>query len=148
MALQVEESIIINRPREEVWAYVVEQDEWRRPDVINVEKLSDGPPGVGTQYKDTVEMMGNEMSVVNEIIHFEPPSKLSWTQVSEQGPIETLEGSYLLEALDGKTRFTLMGTYQASGLAKLLTPLMQWQLQNKIFPRFVRQLKEILESER
>lgn len=146
MAFKVEASIVIDRPRDDVWDYVVKHDDWRRPDVIEVRKLTDGPPGSGTRYEDTVQMMGREMTVVNEVRRFEPPSYMSWTQVSEEGPVQTVEGSYQLESLDGKTRFTLAGDYQASGLLRLLTPLIRRQLQNDTFPTFLRQLKEILEE--
>ena len=86
MAFKVEASIVIDRPRDDVWDYVVKHDDWRRPDVIEVRKLTDGPPGSGTRYEDTVQMMGREMTVVNEVRRFEPPSYMSWTQVSERAP--------------------------------------------------------------
>ena len=147
MSFTVKESILIDRPREDVWAYVVEHDDWRRPDVVEVRKLTEGPPGAGTRYEDTVPMMGREMTVVNEVLRFEPPGYISWTQVSDEGPVQTVEGSYELESVDGKTRFTLSGTYEASGLLRLLTLLIRRQLQNDTFPTFVSQLKEILEKE-
>jgi uncharacterized protein YndB with AHSA1/START domain len=148
MAFKVEESIVIDQPREEVWDYVIEHDEWRRPDVIEVRKLTEGPPGVGSRYEDTAKMMGRELVLVNEVQRFEPPRLISWTQVSEEGPVETIEGSYTLESLDGKTRFTLMGEYKTGGLLGLLTPVIRRQLQNKTYPKILNQLKEILETER
>lgn len=147
MPFKAEESIIIDRPRQEVWDYVIDHDDWRRPDVLEVRKLTDGPPGEGTRYEDTVRLMGREMMTVNEVLQFEPPRYISWTQVGDEGPARTVEGSYELESRDGRTRFTLSGEYEASGLFRLLAPLIRRQLQNNTFPTFLRQLKEILENQ-
>jgi uncharacterized protein YndB with AHSA1/START domain len=143
MAFTVQESVIIDRPLEAVWHYVVEHDEWRHPEVKEVRKLTDGDPGVGTQYEDTIEMMGQEMTVVNEITEFNPPNRMAWEQVSEEGPVRTVEGSYELEPVDGKTRFTLTGTYEATGLTQVISPIIRGQI-DSMFERFVEQLKEIL----
>ena len=148
MGFTVEESVVIDRPREDVWDYVVEHDEWRRPQVVRVRKLTPGPPGSGTRYEDTVQMMGREMRTVNEVLDFEPPSIISWTQVDKGGPAYTVKGSYELEDLDGKTRFTLFGNYEAEGLWRLLVPLIRRQLQNDTYPTFLGQLKDILEGAR
>lgn len=145
MAFTVTESIEIDRPREDVWDYVIAHDEWRRPDVVQVRQLTDGPPGVGTRYEDTVRMMGREMTVVNEVNGFDPPGRIAWTQAGQEGPVRTIEGSYELGPSNGGTRFTLRGTYEAGGLMKLLVPLVRGRLQNKTYPTFLRQLKEILE---
>jgi hypothetical protein len=146
MAFTVQESIVINRPRPDVWDYVVEHDDWRRPDVVQVRKLTEGSPGVGTQYEDTVQLMGREMTVVNEVTRFEPPAYMAWTQADREGPTYTEEGSYALESVPGGTKFTLSGEYQASGLWRLAVPLIRRRLQNEMFPRFLRQLKETLEK--
>lgn len=147
MAFKVEESIVIDRPPEEVWQYVVEHNEWRRPDIVQVRKLTDGPVGSGTRYENTARQMGREMTTVNEVQRFEPPRYISWTQVGRNGPAYTVEGCYQLESLDGKTRFTLVGNYEAPGLWQLMVPFIRRKIENDIFPRFVRQLKDILESE-
>lgn len=145
MPFRVEESIMIERPREEVWAYVLEHNDWRSPEVVEVRKLTDGPPGEGTRYEDRVQMMGRELIVINEVRRFDPPRTMSWTQVGEAGPAYTEEGSYELESVDGETRFTLAADYGAVGLWRLLVPLIKRQLQKDLYPRYLRQLKEHLE---
>ena len=147
MSFHEQKSIVIDRPIQAVWDYVLENDEWRRPMVLDVNKLTDGPPKPGTRYEDQVDMMGNKMSIVNEIIEIDPPTYLSWKQVSEEGPMTTILGSYTLEPLNGKTRFTLGAEYELKGLAKLITPIMRWQVRNKIYPNLLEQLKETLENQ-
>ena len=129
MSFTVEDSIFINRPRQVVWDYVIEHDEWRRPTLLEVRKLTDGPPGVGTRYEDRVEQMGRELTLVNEVRRFEPPEYLSWTQVTKEGPVRTVEGSYRLEALDGQTRFILTTEYEAAGLWRLAA----WKWTSAVF---------------
>ena len=148
MSFHEEESIVIERPIQDVWDYVLENDEWRRPMILNVTKLSDGPPESGTRYEDKFDMMGKEMAVVNEIVEIDPPRYLSWKQVTEEGPMNTILGTYTLESLDGKTRFTLGADYEMNGLAKLLTPIMRWQVRSRIYPNILAQLKEILEKQK
>ena len=141
-------NILIDRPIQAVWGYVLENDEWRRPYVVEVTKLTDGPIKSGTQYEDKVDMMGTEMTIVNEVVEIDPPHFLSWKQISEEGPMTTILGSYTLESLNGKTRFTLGADYKLKGLAKLLKPLMRFQIRKKIYPNLLNQLKEILEHEK
>lgn len=40
MGFTVRESTSIDRPREDVWDYVVEHEEWRQPQVVRVRKLT------------------------------------------------------------------------------------------------------------
>ena len=146
MAFTVEKSIVIDRPREDVWEYVIEHDEWRKPEVLEVRKLTEGPPEVGTRYEDTSQLMGRELKTVNEVTQFDPPEYISWTQVDKEGPAYTVKGSYELESLSGRTQFTLFGNYEAGGLWRMLAPLIRRRLQTDTFPTFLRQLKEILEN--
>jgi uncharacterized membrane protein len=147
MAFTVEQSIEIERPRQEVWDYVIEHDEWRRPQILEVRPLSDGPPDVGTRYEDKAQMMGREMKVVNELVRFEPPRLVAWTQVERRGPLYTVEGRYELASVDGGTRFTLSADYEAPGLWRLVAPLIRRQINTKIYPSLLGQLKSILEAE-
>jgi hypothetical protein len=114
--------------------------------IVKVRKITEGPHGEGARYEDTLKMMGNEMTIVNEVLRFEPPRYISWAQVDKEGPFYTVESSYELEFLDGRTRFTLMSNNEVTGLFRLFSPLMRWYFQNKGFPSMLRQLKEILEG--
>jgi hypothetical protein len=60
MAFRVEESVVIDRPREEVWDYVIEHDEWRRPDVLEVGKVTDTFPRFLRQLKGILESKQSE----------------------------------------------------------------------------------------
>lgn len=148
MAFTVRESIVIDRPREDVWDYVANHNEWRRPTVVAVRKLTEGPPEVGTRYEDTVALMGRKMTIVNELLSYDPPRSMSWKQVEEKGPAYAIEGRYELDALNGKTRFTLATEYGTPGLGRLLAPFIRQRLANQIYPTLLSQLKDALESQR
>jgi len=148
MPFTVRERIVIDRPREDVWEYVANQDEWRRPTVQAVRKLTEGRPEVGTRYEDTVELMGRKLTIVNELLSYDPPRSMSWKQVDETGPAYAIEGRYDLEALNGKTRFTLSTEYGTPGLGRLLAPFIRQRLANRVYPKLLSQLKDALEDQR
>ena len=147
MSFTEQASIVINRPVQDVWEYVIRNNGWRRPYVLEVNKLTEGKIEAGTKYENKVNLAGNKMSIINEVIEIDPPTYLSWKQASEEGPMTTIEGRYILEPMNGKTHFTLSADYELKGLAKLLTPIMRWQTRKKIYPKLLKQLKEILEND-
>jgi uncharacterized protein YndB with AHSA1/START domain len=146
MAITVEQSINIDRPIEEVWDYLLNHNEWRRPYVLGVRKITESGHGVGARYEDRFKAMGLEGTVVNELTEFEPPRRMSWTQPDKKGPVYVVTGSYTLESLDGRTRFTLTNRYEMPGLWRLLTPLLRRQTEREIYPTLLRQLKQAIEA--
>jgi uncharacterized protein YndB with AHSA1/START domain len=148
MSFTVRESIVIDSPREDVWEYVANQDEWRRPTVLAVRKLTEGPPKVGTRYEDTVKLMGRDMTIVNELLSYDPPRSMSWKQVEETGPAYAIKGRYDLDALNGKTQFTLSTEYGTPGLGRLVAPFIRRRLANHVYPTLLSQLKDALEDQR
>lgn len=146
MAITVEQSILINRPVQEVWDHIVAHNEWRRPAVLAVRKLTDGPDGVGARYENTLKMPVGTSTVVNEVTVFEPPRQISWRQPEIKGPIGVVEGhNYLEPAVDG-TRFTMKITYETPGLWRALQWLARWRLERTVFPTGLQQLRATLEN--
>lgn len=138
-------SVEISAPIGHVWSYLLDHHGWRRPFVKSVRTLTDGKPGVGTRYE--ADAAGRVEPVINEITRFEPPHRLTWTQVNDDASITTTEGSYILEELpDGRTRFTFENTYATSGVASLFDRLARWVDKRFIGPRLLRQLREAVEQ--
>lgn len=147
MPFTVEQSIEIDAPIQEVWDYVVEHDEWRQPLVVEVRKLNGGPHGVGSRYEDRFRVAGMSGAVVNELTHFDPPTRMSWIQPEKKPPVYVVEGSYLLEELgEGRTRFTLRNAYQPRGPFRLLAPLIRRKTERDHYPMLLGQLKDKLED--
>ena len=126
------DSIVINRPVEEVFAYVtdVTNDPAWHTDVLEAHKRTEGPPGVGTvwhaRFKPSMGISEGDMTVVA----FE--RNRQQVMQGDIGPMHpTL--TYLLEPSDGGTKFTRHVQISVSGWMKIMAPMMGMMLpkQNK-----------------
>lgn len=140
----VELSFVINRPVEQVFAYLanLENDaEWRR-EWVEARQTSDGPPGVGATFRLDGELLGRRIPTVYEVIEYEPNRTAAWKAVS--GPLP-LTFRRIFEGVDGRTQVTNRYEVELSGFLKLVKPLVinmgKRQLQGDI-PR----LKELMEA--
>ena len=142
--VDVSSSILIERPVEDVFAYVtdVTNDPAWHTDVLEARKTTEGPPGVGTvwhaKFKPSMGISEGDMQVVS----FEPNREQ--VMRGDVGPMHpTL--TYLLEPVDAGTRFTRRVQISVSGWMKIMAPMMGLMLpkQNK---GFLTNLKRVLED--
>lgn len=137
-------SVVIDRPIEEVFAFVHDpaNDSMWQP-MLAESSVSEGPMGVGTTFTEVRHFLGKRIELTYELTEYEPPRKSSVRSTS--GPVP-LSGSYLLEPVDGGTKFTIAGETDAHGFFKLAEP---------VFARMARReleanaghLKDLLEAE-
>jgi uncharacterized protein YndB with AHSA1/START domain len=142
--IKAERSIVINRPVDEVFAYVGDQTntpQWQ-VGLAEVRPMTDGPPGVGTRYAFVRKFMGRRMEATNEYVAYEPGRRIAFKTTS--GPV-ALEASYLFESAAGGTKLTSRIEMQPAGLLRLVEPLMARNLRQGMKVSFV-QLKDLLES--
>ena len=73
-------SIWIDRPPAHVFAFLRDKDKFHQEDdspVLLLEKTSPGAPGVGTRYREVVQMLPfYKGEILSEITRFEPPTFL------------------------------------------------------------------------
>ncbi|MCH6158899.1 SRPBCC family protein [Streptomyces marispadix] len=122
MAGQFEVTTEIERPIEEVFAFLAdgENDPRFSPRVERIAKVTDGPVGVGTVYESTVKDAGVRTRREFRITEFDPPSRIRWTEISEN-LVRTEEGGYDLEkAGEGITRVRLFNALTGEGVGKLM----------------------------
>jgi carbon monoxide dehydrogenase subunit G len=115
----------INRPIDQVFAFLADgtNDTKFSPRVQKIEKLTDGPPGVGTVYSSTVKDAGMKTSREFKLTEFEQPTKIRWTELTEN-MITVPDGGYDLEPVgDGATRMTILNTFEGHGFGKVILPL-------------------------
>jgi len=120
--IKAEKRIVINRPVEEVFAYVGDQrngPKWQSG-LVEVRLMTDGPPGVGTRHTFVRNFMGRKMEAANEYIAYEPDKRITFKTTS--GPVP-LEASYLFESTAAGTKLTSKIDMQAAGLSRLVEPL-------------------------
>lgn len=73
MSIHVENSVWINRPVEEVFAYMTDPSNMPSfvPGITEAEKVTQGPNGVGTQIACKFSMLGGSMDILAEWTRFE-----------------------------------------------------------------------------
>jgi uncharacterized protein YndB with AHSA1/START domain len=71
---------IIEAPPETVWLYTADLDTWAKTvsAIVKVEKLTDGPVGVGTRFRETRVMFGREASEEMTIVEFAEPHRMAF----------------------------------------------------------------------
>jgi hypothetical protein len=85
MTGRFEATVVIDRPIEEVFAFLAdgENDPRFSPRVLDIAKTTDGPPGVGTVYASTVKDAGMKTKREFKLTEFEPPSRIRWMEISK-----------------------------------------------------------------
>lgn len=120
-----EASVVIDRPIEEVFAFVADGENDMRfsERVLEIAKTTDGPPGVGTVYASTVKDGGVKTKREFELTEFDAPTKIRWKELSKN-PVVVPEGGYDLEpAGEGSTRLRLFNVLEGRGFGKLIAGL-------------------------
>jgi uncharacterized protein YndB with AHSA1/START domain len=144
--IQVEKSIVIDRPAKDVFAYVSDQTiapRWQRG-LLEVRRTTDGPIGVGTRHTAVRTFMGRRLTLSNEYTRYEPDTLVVFEILG------TMPGqaSYIVEPV-GRDRASLTSRIEMrpSGLFRLAEPLMAAGLRRDVEAN-LRALKGLLEAER
>jgi uncharacterized protein YndB with AHSA1/START domain len=122
MAGRFEATVVIERPIEEVFAFLAagENDPTFSPRVLEIAKTTDGPPAVGTVFASTVKDAGIKTKREFELTELESPTRIRWAERSKN-LVMAPEGGYDLEpAGEGRTRVTVYNVLEGRGLGKLL----------------------------
>jgi uncharacterized protein YndB with AHSA1/START domain len=124
MAGRFEATVVIDRPVEEVFAFLAdgENDPKFSPRVLEIAKTTEGPPGVGTVYASTVKDAGVKTKREFKLTEFEPPTRIRWTEVSKN-LVTAPEGGYNLAPEGSGTRVTIYGVLEGHGMGKLIAPM-------------------------
>jgi uncharacterized protein YndB with AHSA1/START domain len=124
MAGRFEATVVIDRPIEEVFAFLAdgENDPKFSPRVLEIAKTTDGPPGVGTVYASTVKDAGMTTKREFKLTEFEPPTRIRWAETSKN-VVTATEGGYDLAREGTGTRVTIYNLLEGHGLGKLIAPL-------------------------
>lgn len=141
--INVEDSIVINRPIGEVFAFVADQTNaprWQH-DLLEVRRTTDGPVGVGTKHTAVRKFLGRRLELTNEYVHFEPNKRVTFTGDGAS----RFEVSYLTEAITEGTKLTCRMQMEQGGLFGLAEPLIAGSLKRDFAANF-RDLKTLLEN--
>ncbi len=120
--IQLEVSIVINRPVEEVFAFLSDLEsnlKWRTSQIEAI-KTSEGPIGVGTTYRTVNNVLGRRLEGESEVIEYEPNRKVTVKIKSGYFPFVSQR---IFEPVEGGTRVRFVGEMEPGGLFKLAEPL-------------------------
>jgi carbon monoxide dehydrogenase subunit G len=121
MAGRYEATVVIERPIEEVFAFLAdgENDKTFSPRVLEIAKTTDGPPGVGTIYASTVKDAGVKTQREFKLTEFEAPTRIRWTELSKNS-VTVPTGGYDLAPAGAGTQLTVSNEFEGHGIGKLL----------------------------
>ena len=142
--IETTQAITIDRPVEEVFAYVTDtsNDPAWHTDILEARKTSAGPIGIGTTWRLRFKPVMGVSEGDTEVVAFEPNRKT--VQQGVVGPMQpTL--TYLFEPAGGGTRFTRRVEIRVSGMMRLMEPLMKL-MTPRGNARFLANLKKVLEE--
>ena len=101
----VEESVIIARPPEEVYAYLNRAENlpvWDSS-ILEAEQLDEGPMQVGTRWRGISKILGHRFEWITEVTELEPPGRMCARSV--EGRLR-FRVTNTLQPENGGTRYT------------------------------------------
>ena len=142
--VKAERTVVIDRPIQQVFAYVTDQTNtphWQAG-LVEVRRTTPGPIGVGTKHTFVRNFMGRRMEADNEYVAYEPDRLVTFRTTS--GP--PLMASYLFEAEPNGTRLTSRVELEGAGFFGLLDPVIGVGLRREL-KAALPVLKALLESQ-
>jgi hypothetical protein len=137
---------MIERPPSHVFAFLRDKDLYPQEPgspVLVLEKTTDGPPAVGTRYREVVQMLPLVRGEIrSEITRYEPDRYLEerFTGAGLQGHL-----AYEFVPRDAATELVQRETLQPLGILRLAGPLIERVLYRRLRER-LEAIKSILES--
>lgn len=142
--INVEDSIVINRPIGEVFAYVSDltnAPEWQTG-LLEVRKMTTEQQGIGTRYTFVRKFLGRRLEASNVFTAYEPNALVSFSTTS--GPMSVL-ASYLFKREPAGTRVTCSMEMNPQGFSRLAEPLIAASIRREMSAEFG-YLKDLLEN--
>jgi uncharacterized membrane protein len=139
----LETSILINRPVEEVFAFMTDLDTWPdwQTDLVEVKKTSPGPLAAGSTFTVVTLVRGREQEVKYAVTEFDPGNTIS---LRSPGNF-TIEIQTIFIKADEATRIRRLTKLSASGRYKIFEPLAARWIKKQVESSY-ETLKEVLEE--
>ncbi len=140
----VSESVVIERPREEVFAYLTDLQnfpEWGEV-IRELRKETEGPPRVGERYTVDIAFLGRRWEQAFEVTAYEPPQR--YADRNTGGPFHD-EHTYTFDEVAGRTRLTVTMDMQPGGFFRITGPLLEKAVRRQV-GKELGTLKDILEA--
>lgn len=145
MTMRIEQSITINRPITDVFAFVSNPENnprWQ-PEVMEHTMLPEGPMAAGSKMHHVSKFMGRRIEVDGEVTEFVPNRKIGFRVISGTLPY-TID--YILDPSGARTRFTYSAVMPSNGFLKMAQPLIRLSAK-RVIDGDLNRLKVILEKQ-
>jgi uncharacterized protein YndB with AHSA1/START domain len=143
--MEVTDSVVINRPIHEVFAYAGDPSNDSSWATVMVESrmTSDGPLQKGSTLVEVLRFLGKRVETRCEVTEYEPDSRIAFTMeaVANKGRHERT-----FETAGDGTRVTLRSSGDSTGLFKLADPVLK-RMGTRQMAADLGILKELLESQ-
>lgn len=126
-----EKSVFINRPQQEVFDFVTDlsnDPKWQNR-IESVERLSDGPIGVGSTWRYVTHLLGRKNEVDIQMASYDPPRQSRVKAVSGSIPFEN---THTFQAQEGGTLLTFTGQAEIGGFFKMAEGLAGKQIEKQM----------------
>ncbi len=142
--VKVEASVDINRPIEEVFAYVTDPAKTTEWSSLTLECTLEGsgPIGVGSRIKAISKFLGRRLESTAEVTQYDPPSKFAMREISGPGHLEI---ERQLEPIAEGTRYRSRLVGESGGLFKLADPILA-SLMKRTVEADLHTMKALLEA--
>jgi len=142
---RIEINLVIDRPVEEVFAFVSNSENlprWRSTS-LEIKKTSEGPLGVGSTFKGRFTFLGRQFDG-NILVTAHEPNRVYVSKMAE-GPFP-IETGYTLASIEEGTHVTFRVEGTPGGFFKFAEPLVV-SMAKRSFETDLQNLKEMLEAQ-
>ncbi len=142
--IRAETSVVINRPVEDIEAFLNDlnnHSQWVSGS-IEMRRQTEGPLQVGSKYTDVRQMLGQRLESTVEVTELVPNQKRSFK--TTEGPIPA-KATMTFEPLEGGTRVGYTFEGEMKGVFRLADPILARMIQRQIEADYAN-LKDLLEA--
>ncbi len=143
--IRISHELVVRRPVEVVFPYASNLEnmpQWGTS--LAVEKLTEGPIGVGTRYREQAAFRGRRMELPDEVVAYEPNRTFAVHTASRM--LDSTTTTTFEPIGEGTTRLTYRVEARPFGLVRLAAPLIARGIKRQ-FVADLANLKRILEAE-
>jgi uncharacterized protein YndB with AHSA1/START domain len=142
---RIEESVMIRRTVDKVFAYMVDPKTWPQwdPGLLEAEQTSPGQMGIGTTLRGNNRQMGRRMAFTAKVTEYEPNKK--WGGSVSFGNLQ-LEEHFVFDSIGEVTKLTRVYDVQLAGFLKLFGSMVLSSMRSGSKKSLVN-LKGILEAQ-
>jgi len=141
--MKTDAAVTIRQTPEKVFSYLTDVDKIQQwSPVANMKLITSGPVGVGSQFSQTVSILGKSFDTVTEVTTSNPPTSYAFKSTS--GPM-AFEQRFTLTPIAEGTQLDTVIEGEPGGLLKLAGPVVASAV-NKQLNDQLNKLKQLLES--